>query len=310
MNSIDLAMMVISAVSVLVFLFAGTFLFLFMERFVQARVQHRDGPGRHGSIDMLQVWKDYLKTRSKKEGGAALDFRFRVAVLAWKILPAVFLLLLLAGLLPAAMEQAELPFLLLLPLVAASLEAVFLHATTDTRERIEWRKRMILRVMGASVLALAFLTASLGVGLPSLSAISEAQRSFPYHSMFSSPGLFLCGLAALGAVFLFSNENPIQNEGELSLGRSKHYAVFFVRRMWEFCLLSFWVFVFLGGADSIVAKVLFPLKVAAALFLFSVLQASFPRLRSADAGELAARWLFRLCLLGFLVEAIWVGVGL
>jgi len=280
-----------------------------MERFVQARVQHRDGPGRHGSVDILQVWKDYLKTRSKKDGAAALEVRFRVAILAWKILPAIFLLLLLAGLLPAAMEQAELPFLLLLPLLAASLEAVFLHATTDSRERIEWRKRMVLRVMGASVLALAFLTASLGVGLPSLSAISEAQSHFPYHSMLSSPGLFLCGLAALGAVFLFSNENPIQNDGELSLGRSKHYAVFFVRRMWEFCLLSFWVFVFLGGAHTIAAKALFPVKLAAALFLFSVLQASFPRLRSADAGELAARWLFRLCLLGFIVEAIWVGVS-
>jgi NADH:ubiquinone oxidoreductase subunit H len=310
MSTIELAMMAISAISVLVFLFVGTFSFLFMERFVQARVQHRDGPGRHGSIDALQVWRDYLKTRSKNESGAALDFRFRLAVFAWKILPAVFLLLLLAGLLPSAMEQAELPFLLLLPLMAASLEAVFLHASTDARERIEWRKRMILRVMGASVLALAFLTASLGVGLPSLSAISEAQTSFPYHSMLSSPGLFLCGLAALGAVFVFSNENPIQNEGELSLGRSKHYAVFFVRRMWEFCLLSFWVFVFLGGADSLVAKILFPVKVAAALFLFSVLQASFPRLRSADAGELTARWLFRLCLIGFLAEALWVGFGL
>jgi NADH:ubiquinone oxidoreductase subunit H len=301
-------MMVVSTVGVLLFLFVGTFAFLFLERFVQARVQHRDGPGRHGSVDFTQVWKDYLKNRVKREGELPLDFRFRLALFVWKILPAVFLLILLAGLLPPAIEQAELPFLLLLPFLAASLEAVFLHATTNSLERIEWRKRMMPRVMGASVLALAFLTTVLSVGQPSLSVISEAQTAFPFHSMLSSPGLFLCGIAALGSIFLFSNENPIQNEAELSLGRSRHYPVFFVRRMWEFCLLSFWVFVFLGGAHSIAAKVLFPVKLAAALFLFSLLQASFPRLRSADAGELALRWLFRICLLGFLLEAVWVGL--
>lgn len=273
-------------------------------------MQHREGPGRHGNIDPMQVWKDFQKTKAKGSAGQPLELRFRIAIFVWKALPAVFLLLLLAGLLPENMEQAELPSLLLLPLLAACLEAVFLHATTDSQERIEWRKRMILRVMGASFLALSFLSASLSVGLPSLSALSLAQTSFPYHSMFSSPGLFLCGIAALGAIFLFSNENPIQNEAELSLGRSKHYAVFFVRRMWEFCLLSFWVFVFLGGAASIAAKVLFPLKLVAAMFFFTLLQVSFPRMRSADAGELAARWLLRLCIIGFLAEAIWVGIGL
>ena len=109
-------------------------------------------------------------------------------------------------------------------------------------------------------------------------------------------------------IFLFASENPVQNEEELSFGRSRHYPIFFVRRMWVFCLLSFWVFVFLGGTATILAKVLFPVKIAAALFCFLVLQSSFPRLRSADAGELAVRWLLRLSLIGLLVEAVWVGV--
>lgn len=309
MSLFEAALEGISAISVLLLLFLGTFIFLFMERFVQARVQHRDGPGRLGNVDFFQVWKDFLKTRLKREEGYPLTLRFRLALLAWRALPAIFLLILLAGLIPPSLANAELPALLLLPLLAVSLEAVFLHATTDSRERIEWRKRMVLRVMGASVLVLAFFTAAISVGMPSLAAISEAQASFPYHSMLASPGLFLCGIAALGAVFLFANENPIQNEGELSLSRSRHYLVFFVRRMWIFCLLSFWVLVFMGGVSTIAAKILFPIKLAAALFFFTLLQGSFPRIRAADAGELAARWLLRLCLFGFVIEAVWVGVS-
>jgi NADH:ubiquinone oxidoreductase subunit H len=309
MSGTGLALALISAFLVLVFLYVGTFVFLFLERFVHARVEHRDGPGMHGSVDAFQVWKDFQKVRKKRGSGMPFSFRFRLAMAIWKFLPAVFLLVLLAGVIPAAMQDTELPLLLLLPLLAATLEAVFLHATTDSLERVEWRKRMYLRIMGASVLALAFLSTSLAVGIPSLEAISRAQGSFPYLALFSSPGLLLCGLTSVGAIFLFAIENPIQNEGELSLGRSVHYSVFFVRRMWIFCLLCFWVFVFFGGASSVAAKVLFPVKVALALFLFTLLQESFPRIRSADAGELAIRWLFRLGLLGILVEAIWVGVG-
>jgi NADH:ubiquinone oxidoreductase subunit H len=309
MSPLDLAIGIASGLGVLLVLFVGTFFFLFLERFIHARLQHRDGPGRHGNMDPFQVWKDFLKTRVKKEGGfPSPTLRFWLAMFAWQILPAIFLLILLGGLLPPVMDSTELPALLLLPLLAVSLEAAFLHGTSDLRERIEWRKRMVLRVMGASLLALAFLTAALQVGLPSLSAISLAQNQFPYHSILSSPGLFLSGLAALGSIFLFANENPIQNEAELSISRSRHYLVFFVRRMWVFCLLSFWVLVFMGGVSSLPAKALFPFKLAAALFFFTLLQGSFPRMRTADAGELASRWLLRLCLAGLVVEAVWVGV--
>lgn len=310
MTITQLLILVLSALLVLFFLFAGTFFLLFLERLVRSRTQHREGPGRHGNLDVFQVWKDYLKTRVKQQRTIPTPWRFRLAMAVWRALPAIFLLLLLGGLMPTPLEDAELPALLLLPLLAVSLEAFFLHATTDSRERIEWRKHLVLKVMGASVLVASFLAITLKVGLPSLSAISEAQRSFPYHSLFASPGLFLCAIAAMGAIFLFSSENPMENKEELSLSRSGHYLIFFVRKMWIFCLLSFWVFVFFGGDSGLVAKALFPVKVAAAIFFFIMLQGSFPRVRSADAGELAARWLFRLCLAGIIVEAVWVGVNL
>ena len=308
MSPLELILSTALVALVLVFLFAGTFFLLFLERFVHARIQHREGPGRGGKTDVFQVWKDYRKTRAKEGAGLTFPFRIRAATVAWRILPATFLLILLAGLLPASLAETEVPALLLLPLLAAAMEASFLHASSDARERFEWRKQLVLRVLGASVLAFGFLAVSLHTGSLSLGVISEVQTRFPYLSLFSSPGLFLCGVASFGAIYLYSGEGPIQTEGELSLSRSIQYLVLFIRKMWVFCLVCLWVFVFFGGAASIAAKLLFPFKVGAALFVFTLLQGSFPRIRSTDAGELSARWMFRMCFLGLLLEAIWVGV--
>lgn len=308
MSALGLFLDVLWVPVVVAALFGGTFLLLFVERFVYARVQHRDGPGRGGRVDPLQVWKDFRKTKLKDSRGGPASLRFRAAAAIWRLLPALFLLILLAGILPETLADTEVPLLLLLPLLAVSLEASFLHAAPDSRERFEWRRRLLLRVMGASVISLGFLVVSMRGGGLSLGAVSRVQDAFPFLALFSSPGLFACGLASFGAIFLFPAEAPVPGGEGLSLNRSMHYTVFFVRKMWVLCLISFWVFMYLGGFGGIVAQVLFPLKVAAAVFLFTLIQGSFPRMRSADAGELTVRWLFRLCFFGIFVEAVWVGV--
>lgn len=309
MTAIDLLLVSLVSSVVLLALFFGTFFLLFFERFVYARTQHRDGPGRGGRTDYRQVWTDFRKVRAKgSDVLGVVPRRFRFAVAGWLILPAIFLLALLSPLIPAEQGAAELPLLLLLPLVAAGIEALFMHATHDNKERYEWRKHLMLRIMGAAVLYLAVLAVVLRVGASNLGSISDFQAQFPYHALFASPGLFLCGLVAFASIFLFAAESPIESNVELSLHRSMQYLIFFVNKMWVFCLLCFWVYIFLGGAGTILAKAVFPLKALAALFVFTLIQVSFPRTRSADATELTARWLFRLCLMGFLMEAVWVGV--
>jgi NADH:ubiquinone oxidoreductase subunit H len=162
--------------------------------------------------------------------------------------------------------------------------------------------------MGASLLYLSVIAVGLRVGQSDLQSISGFQARFPYHSIISSPGLFLCGIGSFAAIFLFAAESPVESRNELSLHRSLQYVLFFVNKMWIFCLLCFWVFVFVGGAFTPLAKIIFPFKVAAALFLFTLIQVSFPKARSADATEITARWLLPLCLIGFFLEVIWVGV--
>lgn len=309
MSALDFLLVGAALVGSLLFLFAGTFFLLFCERFVSARVQHRDGPGRHGQMDFFQVWKDFLKTRKKKPADLlALPFRIRLASMVWRILPIVFLLALLAVTYPEGGDQIDLPLLLLLPMIAAALEALLVHATADSRERFDRRRRLLLRAMGVSGLLLSVFAVTLRVGQLNLSAISNFQIYFPYHALLSSPGLFLCGITAFCSIFLFATESPVQLQDEQSLNHSMQYVTIFVQKMWVFSLICFWVYVFCGGASGLIVKILFPLKVAAGIFVFTLLQASFPKIRSADAGELTARWLLRLCLIGFFLEAVWVGV--
>lgn len=294
---------------VLVTLFVGTFCLLFCERFVHARTQHRDGPGRGGRTDYYQVWTDFRKVRSKSwDRQSSLSGRFRFALAGWVLLPIAFLLVLFSPLLPESLADAELPLLLLLPLLSTGIEALFMHATQDTKERYEWRKHLMLRIMGASMFYLAAIAVGLRVGQSNLASISDMQSKFPFHAIVSSPGLFLCGIGAFAAIFLFAAESPVESRNEMSLHRSLQYFLFFVNKMWIFCLLCFWVLVFLGGTGTVFAWIVFPIKAAAALFLFTLIQVSFPRARSADANEITARWLLRLCLIGFLLETVWVGV--
>lgn len=231
-----------------------------------------------------------------------------MATFAWGILPAVFLLTLFAVGYPDGGKEIDLPLLLLLPIFGVALESVLMHATADNQERFDRRRRLWLRSIGVTSLLLSVFAVGLRVGEFNLSAISDLQIYFPYHAVISSPGLLLCGITAFCAIFLLTTDNPVQLEEEQSLNHSMQYATVFVQKMWVFALLCFWVYVFGGGAKGPIVKILFPCKVVAAILVFSVLQVSFPKIRSADAGELAARWLLPLCLIGFFMEAVWVGV--
>jgi NADH:ubiquinone oxidoreductase subunit H len=210
--------------------------------------------------------------------------------------------------LPEAWRPSDLSSLLLLPIIASAVEALLLHAGADSRELFEWRSRLLLKAMGATTLLLSVIPIAMRVGALDLASVSGFQSHFPYLSFLSSPGLLLCGITAFGSIFLFVNESPVGGLEDLSLNHSMQYLTLFVQKMWTFSLICFWVYIFAGGNNGIVGYVLFPIKVGASLFLFTLLQASFPKIRTSDAGELTVRWLLRLCLIGCFLEAVWVGV--
>ena len=138
-------------------------------------------------------------------------------------------------------------------------------------------------------------------------AISHAQSVMPFHSILSSPGLFLVGITAFLSTFLIASVEPVQGDESFSLAGSWQYTFFFTKRMWIFCLLAFWVYAFCGGFEGIIIKLLFPIKLGLAIFSFIFFQTTMPKMRMSDAGEITVKWLIPLCLLGFCLEVLWVG---
>jgi NADH:ubiquinone oxidoreductase subunit H len=308
MNIFSSVLFCLGLAAITVFLLVTTFAFMFLDRFMRARVQHRDGPSKAGRINPFQVWSDFRKIREKKANALPLPATTRLAFLTWILLPVLFLLILLGGLLPHALDPSGVAILLLLPLLALGLEGAFLHATQDSLEKEQWRRALSLRLLGISILALAFLAVALRVGGASLHQISHAQRFFPYLLGLSGPGLFCSALSAFGAVFVFARTGAEETMSSQSLGGALHFPIFFTKKMWVVSLLSFWVFVFFGGSSGIVNIALFPLKLALALFFLLLIQLSVPAVKSVDLGEIAIRWVLRLSLISLVIEAVWLGV--
>ena len=300
--------LLLNIVAILLFLLVGTFFFMFLDRFVRARVQHRDGPSLDGKINYLQVWKDYRKIREKMAVEVKISKASKRLFLIWISLPALFLLVLLGNGLPKAFDSASFAVLLLLPLVSIGLESGFLNATGDSAEKDQWRRGISLRIIGVSLFSLGFLAVLLRVGAPSLEKISQLQKLFPYVLLASGPGLFVSAFSALGAIFVFARSGALEGESNISLGGGLHFPIFFTNKMWVISLLSFWVYVFAGGFSGPVEVFLFPFKIILASFCLLLIQLSVPSIKSVDLGERAIHWVLRMALLGFALEAIWLGV--
>lgn len=308
MNLFSVAHLGLVSVFAFLFLFLGTFFQLFLERFVLARSQHRDGPGRKGESDYFQVVWDFLKVRKKIGPKVALPFRFRIIFQLWRILPFAFIWILISGQVPEIFREAEIPLLVLLIIISAVTEATLINATEDQSEKYDLKQILLLRIIGASNFIFCILTVVLKTGSFDLLEVSASQAQFPFFTMLSSPSQFFVALSAFFSIFLITASGPVRQEEDISLRGSLHYTFFFVRRLWIFCLISFWAFLFLGGMFGIITKLLFPVKIASALIVFFLLQISFPQSRVADTEAVAIRWLLPVSLLAFIGEMIWIGV--
>lgn len=307
MNADELLLEVFSISIVVLFAISGTFFCIFLERFLAARIQHRDGPGIGGRIDYFQVWKDFRKIRAK---GHSAPAKLKPFYCIWMVLPIAFLVLLLGRNLPDGYEEAGLWILCSLVLLSISIEAMLIHFSSSGRERLEWRAPILLKILGISALCLSGAALAMHVGGANLAQVSAFQAKFPFHSMFASPGLFVLGLIAFASIYPVVGDGPILANDEKSLKGELQYGIFFNKRMWAFSLLCFWIYFFLGGFDGIIAKILFPLKAMVFSIGYVLLKVSVPYVRSSDAGALALRWLLTFGFLGFAVEVIWVGFGI
>lgn len=305
MSPFFLAFKAITVLFIVLFTIGGTFLCVFFERMLSARLQHRDGPGIGGKVDLLQVWKDFRKVRSKERAPSTAGRKTMISF--WASLPILFLVVLFGGILPGSFRDAGILALVFLLLLSVAMEAMLLHFTGSDRERLDWRGPLLLKVLGISSIAFCSAAVAMRAGSSDLPSLSSFQLKFPFHSMFMSPGLLFLGLACFASIYVVTGDTPIGDRAEKGLSGSLQYLIFYVRRMWSFCLIVFWVDLFFGGAAGFLPKVLFPVKAVFFLFLYVLLQVSVPVIRSSDAGALSLRWLMTFGFIGFALEVIWMG---
>lgn len=301
----EIVSQLLSITLIVAFAFSGTFFCIFLERFLGARIQHRDGPGVGGKIDYLQVWKDFQKIRTK--GNSPASVKIRLLFFGWMALPVIFLVLLLSRSLPSGFSEAGLWLLCSFLLVSVSVEAILLRFSTSGKERLDWRGPILLKVLGVSALVLSSIALAMRAGSADLAALSSFQGEFPYYAIFFSPGLFILSLISFVSIYIVVGDSPIYGNDEKGLGGTLQYGIFFNKRMWSFSLICFWTFLFIGGFDGVLAKMFFPLKGALFLLGYVLLKISVPYVRSSDAGALTLRWLLTFGFVGFALEVLWVG---
>jgi hypothetical protein len=292
--------LVIAALSI-----AGTFTSIFLERFFSARIQHRDGPGASPYSCAKQVFRDFEKIRLKRSDKSSLDRKLLITI--WAILPVFFLIFLMGDLLPPRFDWAGLWLVLVILLFSIVLEGVMIHFADSDRERLDWREPILLKILGLSALFMSSIAVAMSAGGSDLVAISQFQLGLPFHAMLTSPGLFVMGFISFVSIYIIVGDVPIGGGAEKGLGGGDQYLIYFVRRMWSFALVVFWVFVFAGGFAAVVPKLIFPAKLFFFLVLYTLLQISVPYIRSSDAGILALRWLLMFSFIGFILEVLWVG---
>jgi hypothetical protein len=288
----------------------GLFGFIGLSRWMDARVEHRDGPGLGGKYDFFQVWRDHRKSRWKTPWPTHISSPFRGLFFLWSILPGAFLLVLILGGASSLTAPIQIPLLLFLALVAMVLEGFFVVLSIEGRERSDWLGGGLLRLLALTVIAFGAYTIALHGSAPGLLALSSLQTSPPFLPIFSGPGALVVSVPVFLSIFLFSGKPPLSVSLEPSLGAALHDRVSFVRSSWALALISLWVALFFANPSTILGLLLFIPLLCLFSFVYLMLARGVSSIRVTDAYGLCLKWLVPLSIGSFLLEVVWIGVRL
>lgn len=309
MNSDTTLIFIIRTLNVVLFLGFGTILLLTLERRVYARSQHRPGSNHAGAFGQWQIPADLIKMifkwRSAKPEKQSILF---YTVLPLQIfLPFAFMVILLGAWNLSWASNMALMFLFLLITLSVVLEALYLQEDSSPIEKYEYRRYVGVNLIGLCGLMISIGTIALHTGSLSLTDVEKMQESFPYHTIFLSPGLFMAALCSLLSIFYILAVKPLGEMGNKGILGRRQYLYFIYKRIWFFAMISFWVFLFAGGGAGALTFPLFCLRLAILLAGLVVFQASIPKLRAADAMEMGMRFLLPVSLFGLVLEIFWTG---
>ncbi len=284
----------------------GVLFILALDRRLNVASQHRIGSARAGYGFGLQVIADIVKAATKTESAQSSG---KGGKIFWSIaffLPYLFAFILFSSVITRFLGGFELLVLFLILLVSRLLDAFALNSAIDGNERYQFRKNLVLSIIGLTAIIFSCLTVILKIGGGSKAALSEAQAQFPYYLLFKGPGIFLAAITSLIAIFLVLEELPVGGSGAKSIHGRKNHAFIFLDRLWLFVLACFWVVLFAGGAPHGIFVIGFAIRVLILLIIVLWAGRVIPPVRQNDALELGVSVILPVTLFAFILESAYL----
>lgn len=288
---------------------------VFVERKVIARLQHRVGPNRAGPWGLLQPLADVLKLLTKEE-----SFPPFVNKVLFILAPAIITVTGLLGfaIVPIGngpwyvIADMNLGVLFFLALSSLGVYSIVLAGwASNSKYAVLGGLRATAQMISYELsMAMSLLAVVLMAGSFQLSQIAKAQS--PIWFIFLQPIGFFVFLTAMVAESRRTPFDIPEAENEIVAGfhteySSMKFALFFLGEYMGIVLLSFIISIaYLGGWSGPFASGpwwLF-LKVAAFVFFFIWIRATYPRLRYDHLMELGWRYLLPLSILNLLLTAL------
>lgn len=278
---------------------------VYLERWLAARAQHRVGFKKLGVSQVIaDSYKNFIK--NTKDSAAKMTWFERLNMLLILICPALFYLILAMGADVDFLSSAGALVLLTILIVAALAENFFLFFQSTAGERFLFRRDQFLNFQGISIFSVCILVPMIRAGSCGLTKISESQAAPPFINAVSSPALLLSSVLSFLSLFYICGIHPISSPEKKYKEENFVYLLLFSKKLWLVSLISFWLFLFWGGAaGGVLMLPIYLLAITLTLFLIFWLEISTPAFRASYSIEIAIARLLPLALISIILEIFW-----
>ncbi|MCO5141862.1 MAG: NADH-quinone oxidoreductase subunit H [Oligoflexia bacterium] len=295
----------ISLILCFLYIVFASFVLLVAQRFLDSRVEHKEGPFFYGIQGSFQIFYDFIREYKKRSSRGIFSFEFFV-ISFWVITPLLFFFVIVNRAMPTIIEDLGVFILVLLIALSIIFDVLFSLLTTEANESYLWKRRAVVRIFGLGVFSISFLPIIMATGSLDIAAFSLIQTKAPFLNLLLSPGNFVGGIIAFGSVIILNPDILLGKNKQLSINNRRQALIEFIDASWIVVLLSYWIVVYFGGVNSYVSAGLFSFKLSFILFIFLLFKKGISKIKAQDAAEVSLRYLFSFGFIGVLLEVFWI----
>ena len=279
-------------------------LFLCRRKF-RAKIQHRDGSSTMGWGTFLSNYEQSIEFLLQPERAALPPALLCLVALLWVFSSILMISIFLCDHLDQVLRGGDVLFSLSMCVVALLCEELISRASSLHSEKSFSRERFLSGVLGFTGILLAVLTLILSAGKAQFSDIVyHVNRGFGF-GIIRSPGIFLAAVVFWISIYFFSKEKAFVGTARYGIDGAIGFLVDLCSSLWTVSLLVMWTFLFLGGIDSIVGLLIFPVKLFFVLVVYEFLAQALPMFKVTDSPFLFISRVLWLGYLAVIFEVLW-----